>query len=77
LLLRQELLPAALGVAAGSIASLAVNRVLQSQLVGVSPYDPLTLAATPAALMLVALIACWLPSRRAISVDPAIVLRSD
>jgi ABC-type lipoprotein release transport system permease subunit len=57
--------------------SLAVNRILQSQLVGVSPYDPVTLATAPAVLILVALLACQIPSRRAIRVDPAVALRHE
>jgi ABC-type lipoprotein release transport system permease subunit len=57
--------------------SLAVNRVLQSQLVGVSPYDPLTLATAPAVLILVALCACQIPSRRALRIEPAMALRHD
>ena len=54
--------PVALGLIVGLAVSLAVNRILQSQLVGVSPYDPVTLAAAPAVLVLVALLACQLPS---------------
>jgi ABC-type antimicrobial peptide transport system permease subunit len=73
----EGMLPVAIGTILGLAASLALNRVLQSQLVGVSPYDPATLAAAPAILALVALLACGIPARRAMNVDPAIVLRHD
>jgi predicted permease len=69
--------PVALGLIVGLAVSLAVNRILQSQLVGVSPYDPVTLATAPAVLILVALLACQIPSRRAVRVDPAVALRHD
>ena len=58
-------------------ASLGVNRILQSQLVGVSPYDGLTLASTPILLLIVALVGCHIPARRATRVDPANALRQD
>jgi hypothetical protein len=77
LVLREEMVSVAFGLTAGSLASLAVNRVLQSQLVGVSPYDPLTLIATPILLLLVAVLACQLPARQAMRVDPAVALRDD
>ena len=54
----------------GLAASLAVNRILQSQLVGVSPYDPVTMAGAPVVLIVVALLACQIPARRAMPVDP-------
>jgi ABC-type antimicrobial peptide transport system permease subunit len=77
LVLREEMISVALGLTAGLLASLAVNRVLQSQLVGVSPYDPLTLIATPILLLFVAVLACQLPARRAMRVDPAVALRDN
>jgi hypothetical protein len=69
--------PVALGLLVGLTMSLAVNRILQSQLVGVSPYDPVTLTAAPVVLILAALVGCQLPSRRAMRVDPAVTLRHD
>ena len=57
--------------------SLGLNRILQSQLVGVSPYDPVTLLAALLVLILIALLACQIPSRRAMSIDPAVALRND
>lgn len=77
LIFREGMRPVALGLIAGLTMSLAVNRVLQSQLVGVSPYDPVTLAAAAVVLILVALLACQIPSRRALRVDPAVALRHD
>jgi putative ABC transport system permease protein len=73
----EGMLPTAVGTLLGLAASLAVNRILQSQLVGVSPYDPATIASAPVILALVALLACGIPARRAMKVDPAIALRHD
>ena len=69
--------PVALGLVVGLTVSLAVNRILQSQLVGISPYDPVTLATAPAVLILVALLACHIPAQRALRVDPAVALRHE
>jgi putative ABC transport system permease protein len=77
LVMRQEMVPVAVGLACGFAVSFAANRVLQSQLVGVSPFDPVTLLATGALLVAVALIACHVPARRAMRVDPVIALRND
>jgi putative ABC transport system permease protein len=77
LVLREELRPVLAGSALGIAVSLGVNRVLQSQLVGVSPYDPVTLAATPIVLMAVALLACRWPARRAMRVEPTVALRDE
>jgi putative ABC transport system permease protein len=65
------------GVALGLIASLAGARLLRGLLFGVSVHDPLTFAGVPVLLALVAVIACYLPARRAASVDPVIALRAD
>ena len=77
LVFSEGLRPVMIGLLAGLTISLAVNRILQSQLVGVSPYDPATLASAPAVLMLVALVACDIPSRRALRIEPAVALRQD
>jgi putative ABC transport system permease protein len=77
LIFREGMLPVALGLILGLTLSLAVNRILESQLVGVSPYDPVTLAAASVTLIMVALLACQIPSRRAICVDPAVALRHE
>ena len=65
-----------LGALIGLAAALAVPRVLTSFLFGVGPTDPLTLAGTTLLLILVALLACYLPVRRAMRGDPLIALRS-
>ena len=77
MVLREGMLPVAMGMLLGLAASFAVNRILQSQLVGVSPYDPMTMAGAPVVLIVVALLACQIPARRAMAVDPAVALRHD
>ncbi len=64
------------GALVGLAAALAVPRALTSILFGVSPSDPLTLAGAILSLALVALLACYLPARRAMSGDPLLALRS-
>jgi ABC-type lipoprotein release transport system permease subunit len=61
----------------GLAASLAVNRLLSSLLIQVSPADPVTLIAASAILMLSATLGCLIPARRAIRVDPVVALRHD
>jgi len=63
------------GIAMGLAASLAMSRVLVSQLWGVSPHDPLTLASVAVLLLVVGLTACWVPARRATRVNPSSALR--
>jgi putative ABC transport system permease protein len=77
LVLREGLTPAAIGIAAGLAGSSAVNRIMQSQLVDVSPHDPLTIAGAIAALTGVALIASHVPAQRATRVDPIVALRHE
>jgi len=64
-----------LGVGVGIAISLTLGRVIGSELVGVRAYDPETLAATTALMMMTAAIACWIPARRAARVDPTVALR--
>jgi predicted permease len=66
---------AAIGVSIGIVAADAVTRLLSSFLFGVTPYDPLTLFSVIVLFAAVATIACWLPARRAMRVDPMVALR--
>jgi putative ABC transport system permease protein len=70
------MLPVATGLAIGLSLSFAANRALKSQLVGVTAGDPLTLIAASGVLILSATLACWIPARRAMRVDPLVALRS-
>ena len=63
------------GLALGILVSLAVTRQLSSLLFGVSAYDPLTYAGVTVILVSVALLACYIPARRATLVDPLVALR--
>jgi putative ABC transport system permease protein len=77
MVLHEGMVPVAIGIIFGLTASLAVNRILQSQLVGVSPYDPVTMVGAPIVLILVSLTACLVPARRAMNVDPTVALRHE
>lgn len=77
MVLRDGMLPVATGATLGLGASLGVNRILQSQLVGVPAYDPATMGVAVAVLIIMALLACQIPARRAMQVDPAVALRHD
>ncbi len=75
LVLRQAALLVGAGVAIGLAAALAVSKFLAAFLVGVTSYDPLTFATVTLLLILSAFIACYVPARRAMRVDPMEALR--
>jgi predicted permease len=75
LILKQGLLLTAIGMGAGIVCALLLTPFLRSQLFGVAPTDVLTYCCVAAALIAVALAACFLPAQRAAGVDPIRVLR--
>ena len=77
LVLRQSLTLAGAGAAAGVLAATALTRLLESQLHGVEPVDPLSFGAVVLVLLGVSLVASWVPARRAARVDPLTTLRAE
>ena len=77
LILRSGMTVAMAGCVVGALAAAALAHLISSRLYGVPPVDPLTFLFTIVVLLLVALLACWLPARRATKVDPMIALRAE
>jgi putative ABC transport system permease protein len=77
LVLRNAAWLAGLGVVIGSLAAFGASRVLNSLVFGVRAAHPLTFAGGISLLVLVALMACWIPARRAVRVDPLVALRHE
>jgi predicted lysophospholipase L1 biosynthesis ABC-type transport system permease subunit len=75
LVLRQGMALALLGVALGLIVSVTMTRLMKSLLFGVSANDPLILIGVALSVIFIALLACYLPARRAAKVDPLVALR--
>lgn len=75
LALGQGLVLVSVGVLAGILSAWAVTRAMSKLLVGVTASDPVTYAATAFVLLSAALLACWIPARRAMRVDPMVALR--
>jgi putative ABC transport system permease protein len=77
LVFRQGLRPLAYGLIIGLPLAFAVTRLLRAALAGVSPGDPATFLAAGAVLTLAGVAGCAIPARRAVRVDPAVVLRCE
>jgi putative ABC transport system permease protein len=74
---RHALTLSAVGAVLGIGGAFAVTRLLASMLFGISPTDPITFAGVSVVIALVAIIASYVPARRAAAIDPAVALRSD
>jgi putative ABC transport system permease protein len=77
LVLRMTLRLVVVGVVLGLLGSIGVMRVLASQIWGISPRDPFTLATVVTAMSVAALVACYFPARRAMNVAPIVALRQE
>jgi ABC-type antimicrobial peptide transport system permease subunit len=65
------------GVAIGGLAALGLSRLLRSQLFGIAPTDPLTFAAVASTLLIVCIVASFIPALRAARTDPLVALRDE
>jgi hypothetical protein len=77
LVVREAMMTIGVAIAVGLVASAGVSQLIQAELFGITPLDPLVYATVPLLLGAVALVACYLPARRASRVDPVTTLRSD
>jgi predicted permease len=77
LVVKQGMILAAIGVVLGLIASFAMTRLMRTMLYEVNATDPVTFIFAPLLIGVVALLACWIPARRAANVDPMVALRNE
>jgi hypothetical protein len=77
LVLREGLLLTVLGLAGGIAGAVLITRTMQALLFGVSPTEPIVFGVIGGLLLVVALLACWIPARRAMRLDPMDALRQD
>jgi ABC-type antimicrobial peptide transport system permease subunit len=77
LVIGEGITPVVVGAAAGLACAAVVTRALRSMLYGVTPLDAVSFVSAPALLLIVALLACYLPARRAAAVDPLVALRDE
>lgn len=76
LVFRSAAVPVLVGVAVGITGALLLAGLIRTLLFGIGPHDPVTPALAPVTLALVALLAGWIPSRRAAALDPPSALRA-
>ncbi len=77
LVIRQAVVLVGAAIGIGILAALGVSRLLVSLLVGVTSYDPITLISVSGIMLVAALVACYIPARRATKVDPLVALRHE
>ena len=77
LVVRQGMLPSIVGILVGTAGAMMASRVLASLLFDVSPTDAATFAGVPSILLVVALLACYIPALRASRGDPMLALRDE
>jgi putative ABC transport system permease protein len=77
LVIRDGMILAVVGAAIGFAGSLAITRVMSGVLFQISAHDPVTFAAMSGLMLFVALLACFIPARRATRVDPMVALRHE
>jgi ABC-type antimicrobial peptide transport system permease subunit len=77
MVVRRALVDAVIGVAVGIGGAVALSRELSTLLYAVTPTDPASLVSAGALLLLTAMVASWIPARRAARLDPAIALRDE
>jgi predicted permease len=75
MIIKQGMMMALIGVGIGLVAALLLTRLMSGLLAGVSPTDPVTFISIPLLLGLIAFLACYIPARRAMKVDPMLALR--
>ena len=77
LIIREAMSVVGLSIGLGFAGALACSRLLRSLLYGIAPWDPVTFVAISILIAVVALLACWIPARRAARVNPTVALRSE
>jgi predicted permease len=77
MVVKEGMMPVLVGIVIGGAASLLLTRALQTQLYGISTKDPVAFLIAPAVLLTAALLACYIPARRATRIDPMMALRNE
>ena len=77
LIVRQAMIMVVLGILVGVLVALSCGPLMRHFVYGVTPYDPVNMIGVTALLAGIAILACWLPARRAMRVDPVIALRAE